>query len=177
MTNIAESMEQATISDDASCPCGSGRVYGECCAPILSGALQALTTVALMRSRYSAYVVGQIDYLATSLHPQYRQDLDLVATRRWSASTRWMGLEVVDTQGGGESDEEGMVEFIATYKEKDLIKPHRERANFRRYEGIWYYVDGEIVKPVTSVHTQRKTGRNDPCPCGSGKKFKKCCGR
>ncbi len=169
--------EQAAASDGASCPCGSGRVFGECCAPILSGALQAPTAVALMRSRYSAYVVGRIEYLATSLHPQYRQDLDLAATRRWSVNTQWMGLEVVDTQGGGESDEEGMVEFIATYKEKGLIKPHRERASFRRHEGIWCYIEGEVIKPGTSVHDQGKVGRNDPCPCGSGKKFKKCCVR
>ncbi len=130
-----------------------------------------------MRSRYSAYAVGRIDYLAISLHPEHRQDLDLAATRRWSAGAQWMSLEVVDTQGGGESDEEGMVDFIATFKEKGTIKPHRERASFRRHEGVWYYVDGDIVKPGTSVRGQGKVGRNDPCPCGSGKKFKKCCGR
>lgn len=130
-----------------------------------------------MRSRYSAYVVGRIEYLASSLHPDYRQDLDLAATRRWSSAARWIGLQIIESTGGGTDDEEGMVDFVATYKEKGVTKPHRERARFRRHEGVWYYVDGEIVKPGTSVHAGGKVGRNDPCPCGSGKKFKKCCGR
>ena len=158
------------------CPCGSDRVYEQCCGPVLAGTGAARTAEALMRSRYTAYVTGQIEYLASSLHPEHRGDLDLAATQRWSQHARWLGLEVVSVSGGGEQDQEGEVEFIATYKEKGITRPHHERANFRRKNGVWYYVDGELVKPSTRVHTQPKVGRNDPCPCGSGKKYKKCCG-
>jgi SEC-C motif-containing protein len=172
---ILPAMTSAT--DTNLCPCGSGLGFGICCGPILDGSEPARTAEALMRSRYSAYATGRIEYLAESLHPEHRQDLDLVATRRWSKGARWLGLQVVSTRDGGPEDEEGEVEFIATYKEKGLTKPHHERAKFRRKDGSWYYVDGELVAPETRVHGQPKVGRNDPCPCGSGKKYKKCCGR
>jgi len=165
------------LPGDSPCPCGSGGTFDSCCGPFLSGEAPAATAESLMRSRYSAYVTGKIEYLATSLHPEHRQDFDLAATRRWSRGAQWKSLQVVSTHGGGEQDAEGEVEFVATYKEKGLTKPHHERASFRREEGVWYYVDGDIVKSATSVHKQPKVGRNDPCPCGSGRKFKKCCGR
>jgi SEC-C motif-containing protein len=130
-----------------------------------------------MRSRYSAYVVGRIEYLRESLDPDHRGDLDLEATRRWAQEARWLGLEVRATEGGGPDDEEGAVEFVATYKEKGLVRPHHERARFRRQQGRWFYVEGELVKPATETHRQARVGRNEPCPCGSGLKFKKCCGR
>lgn len=130
-----------------------------------------------MRARYSAYATGQVDYLASSLHPEQRRDLDLNATRRWSQQAQWLGLKIVAKEGGGPEDEEGLVEFVATYKERGLIKPYRERARFRRQEGNWYYVDGEFVRLPPAEHDSTKVGRNAPCPCGSGKKFKKCCGR
>ena len=164
------------LPGDSPCPCGSGGTFDSCCSPILSGEAPAATAESLMRSRYSAYVTGKIEYLATSLHPEHREDFDLAATRRWSRGAQWKSLQVVSSRGG-EQDAEGGVEFIVTYKEKGLTKPHHERANFRREEGVWYYVDGDIVKSATSVHKQPKVGRNDPCPCGSGRKFKKCCGR
>ncbi len=129
-----------------------------------------------MRSRYSAYVVGQLRYLVDSLHPEHRHDLDFAATKRWAEGASWQHLQVLNSSGGGAADENGVVEFVATYKEKGIIKPHRERANFRRHDGIWYYVEGEVLKAGTEVH-DAKVGRNEPCPCGSGKKYKKCCGR
>jgi SEC-C motif-containing protein len=171
------SVTEGAGAGDGPCPCGSGLDFDACCGPLLSGDAPAATAEALMRSRYSAYVTGQIQYLATSLHPDHRQDLDLSATRRWSRSARWLNLQVVSSRRGGGQDEEGEVEFIATYKEKGVVKPHHERANFSRKDGVWYYVDGDIVKPTTWVHESPKVGRNDPCHCGSGKKYKKCCGR
>ena len=177
MTSVSPPVAPALPPGDSPCPCGSGGPFDSCCGPILAGTAAAPTAESLMRSRYSAYVTGQIEYLATSLHPEHRRDMDLAATRHRSRAAQWKGLQVVSTREGGEADDEGEVEFIATYKEKGVIKPHHERANFRRAEGRWYYVDGDIVKSTQSVHKQPKVGRNDPCPCGSGLKFKKCCGR
>jgi SEC-C motif-containing protein len=69
-----------------------------------------------------------------------------------------------------------VVEFIATFKEKGVVRHHHERSNFSRVDGEWFFVDGEPVLPETRVNQSPKIGRNDPCPCGSGKKYKKCCG-
>jgi len=138
---------------------------------------QAATAEALMRSRYSAYVQGDVDYLHETLHPEHRHDHDIEATRRWAREARWEGLEVRSVEKGGETDGEGVVEFIASFRENTVHKVHHEKARFQRVEGAWYYVDGDFVSPETVKHASPKVGRNDPCPCGSGKKFKKCCGR
>ncbi len=70
-----------------------------------------------------------------------------------------------------------MVEFIATFKEKGVTRRHHERSSFLREGDNWYFVDGDMVLPQTQVNEGPKVGRNEPCSCGSGKKFKKCCGR
>ncbi len=159
------------------CPCGSGQEFNVCCEPLLAGKQIAPTAEALMRSRYSAYVNGQIHYLSETLHPEQRHDHDVEATRRWAGSSEWLGLEIHAVEAGGEGDEEGMVEFIATFKEKGVVHRHHEQSRFKREEGRWYYVDGEVPTPGTYIHEQPKVGRNEPCLCGSGKKHKKCCGR
>ena len=130
-----------------------------------------------MRSRYSAYAVGAVDYLGETLHPEHRSDWDRDATARWAEQSTWLGLEVVDTQAGGSDDQQGVVEFIARFVEKGQPKQHRERSRFEKHQGRWFYVEGEVPRPQTQRHETPKVGRNDPCPCGSGKKYKKCCGR
>ncbi len=160
----------------SNCPCGSGQPFEACCGPIISGERPAPTAEALMRSRYSAFATGAIDYLHESLHPHHRHDHDLEATRHWAQDSEWMGLEVRHVEGGGEADQEGRVEFRATYREKGVPRAHHEVGHFARVEGRWYYVDGKLVPPETQRRAAPKVGRNDPCPCGSGKKYKKCCG-
>lgn len=158
------------------CCCGSSSDFDQCCGPILSGTVKAETAEALMRARYAAFVTKQTDFLHESLHPDHRQDHDVAATRRWAEAAQWMGLVVVDVNGGGGADQDGNVEFIATYKEGGMIKPHHEISRFSKLDGNWYYVDGRLVTPKTNMRDQPKIGRNDPCSCGSGKKYKKCCG-
>jgi SEC-C motif-containing protein len=159
------------------CYCGSGLEFDACCGPVLDGSRPASTAEALMRARYSAFVTHQAEFLHQSLHPQHRDDHDVAATRRWAERSQWLGLQILATQGGGEEDTQGSVEFIATYKERDLVKHHHEISTFRKADGTWYFVDGKLVPPKTEVRSEPKVGRNDPCPCGSGKKYKKCCGR
>jgi SEC-C motif-containing protein len=158
------------------CPCGSEQEYEQCCGPLISGEQAATTAEALMRSRYSAYVTDTIGYLRETLHPSHRSDYDEQATRRWAENSHWLGLEIRSTEGGGENDEQGVVEFVAHFKEKGVVRNHHEFSRFSKKDGRWYYVDGQMPTPETVVNTQPKVGRNDPCPCGSGKKFKKCCG-
>lgn len=160
----------------STCPCGSGVPYADCCEPFVTGAALPPTAEALMRSRYSAYVEQAIDYLGETLHPGYRQDWDRDATRRWAREAQWLGLEIVDTEAGGASDDAGIVEFIARFDEAGKPHAHHERSRFARVDGRWYYVEGEVPKPQTRRHAGPRVGRNDPCLCGSGKKFKKCCG-
>ncbi|MCP3870230.1 MAG: YchJ family protein [Gammaproteobacteria bacterium] len=158
------------------CSCGTGLDLDTCCGPLLSGETHAETAEALMRARYSAFAMRKIDFLSNSLHPDHREDHDAPATRRWAENSEWLGLEIRSTTAGGASDDEGVVEFIATFKEKGVIRRHHEKSQFRKEGDTWYYVDGEMVPPKTEVHQQPKVGRNKPCPCGSGKKYKKCCG-
>ncbi len=120
-----------------------------------------------MRSRYSAFVLGLGDYLVHSWHPDYLGDL--TAELLSQTDTQWDSLEIIASQGGPD-DILGMVEFKACFVEGETRHCLHERSRFVRYEGRWVYTDGEI-DPVPL-----RIGRNDPCPCGSGKKFKKCCG-
>jgi SEC-C motif-containing protein len=136
-----------------------------------------MSAEALMRSRYSAYVERAIDYLGETLHPAHRGDWDREATRRWAENAEWISLEIVDTGAGRDNDIEGWVEFVATFSEGGRVQHHRERSRFAREDGRWYYVDGEMPKPKTERLETPRVGRNEPCPCGSGRKFKKCCGR
>jgi len=158
------------------CPCQSGKEYDACCGPLISGRETAATAEVVMRARYSAFAKGEVEYLKQSLHPGYRADYDPVSTKQWADNSEWLKLEIVNTSGGGKDDEQGTVEFIATYRQKDVTLEHHEIAEFSRHNGIWYYTDGKIVTPGTVRHQGPKVGRNDPCPCGSGKKYKKCCG-
>jgi SEC-C motif-containing protein len=159
------------------CPCGSGKSYDECCGPLIAGKRQAATAEELMRSRYSAYVEREIPYLGATLHPDHRGDYDEKSSREWAESAEWHSLEIRETVGGGAEDREGEVEFVATFTLQGVRQEHHERATFARRGAKWYFVSGEQVKPKPVVRESPKIGRNDPCPCGSGKKHKKCCGR
>jgi SEC-C motif domain protein len=127
-----------------------------------------------MRSRYSAYVLGEIDYIIAT-HDAGGAEVDREATEQWAKTAEWLGLEIRATEGGGPDDATGMVEFVARYRDKGHDLAHHERSTFRRHDGRWRYVDGVQVKPPP-VRAEPRAGRNDPCPCGSGKKFKRCHG-
>ncbi len=157
------------------CPCGSGLEFADCCDPFIKGDRYPETAEKLMRSRYSAYATVNMEYLHDSLHPDHRADHDVNAARKWATDSDWLGLEILATDKGGENDKTGTVEFRANYREKGIIRQLHEISRFERVEGHWTYVDGDLPKPET-VRNEKKVGRNDPCPCGSGKKYKKCCG-
>jgi SEC-C motif-containing protein len=139
---------------------------------LLSGDHLACTAEALMRSRYTAYVVRDIAYLLKSWHPLTRPDkIDPAAIPEWS------DLNIIRTEKGTETDSEGIVEFqAAAFFRKNMLRLH-EVSRFVKEDGQWLYVDGDIKNDsLPAEKNAPKVGRNDPCPCGSGKKFKKCCG-
>ncbi|MBF0356059.1 MAG: YchJ family protein [Alphaproteobacteria bacterium] len=156
------------------CPCSSGRDFAACCGPILDGA-QAPTAEALMRARYCAFTSGNMAFLDRTLAKESQDDYDREELLETIQNAKPQGLEVRHTEGGGENDSTGMVEFIARLKVHGEPLLHHEKAVFRKEEGNWIYVDGEVGPKGPPRHVE-KVGRNDPCPCGSGKKYKKCCG-
>ncbi len=157
------------------CPCGSGRLYAECCEPIIAGA-PAKTAEALMRSRYSAYVKHAFDHLGNSLSEEQRKDYSPEDARRWSENSEWLGLTILRTEQGGPTDEVGLVEFSARFKTNGEEQEHLETAIFSREKERWVYAGQMPSRGQTVRRETPKVGRNDPCPCGSGKKYKKCCG-
>lgn len=150
------------------CPCGSGLPLIRCCAPIINMTKKAETAEELMRSRYTAYTRNNSSYLLGSWHASTRpSSLDTTSI------PRWLGLTILATRGGQAGDIKGVVEFEAQYQQGLGRAVLHERSRFVRENGLWYYVDGDHES--NSRENIKKTGRNDLCPCGSGRKFKKCC--
>lgn len=130
-----------------------------------------------MRARYSAYVTHEISFIINSCENTDKSNIDPDATRVWSEESAWRGLQILQTEKGLETDSEGTVEFEAQYTSKTgLRQAHHETASFKKIDGLWRYVNGEL-RTITVTRDARKVGRNEPCPCGSGKKYKQCCGR
>jgi SEC-C motif-containing protein len=165
------------MSENDLCPCGSGVPLNSCCKPFIDGTAQAPTAEALMRSRYTAYTLQNIDYLKSTLHGSELRDFDKDSTAKWAQESTWLGLEIVKTSAGSASDKDGIVEFKARYERDGEIQEHHESSLFRKIDGRWLYSGGKAVGPVQFKRDAPKTGRNEPCPCGSGKKYKKCCGK
>lgn len=119
-----------------------------------------------MRSRYSAYVLGQVDYLLATTLPAQQDGLDRDAISAWSAQSTWLGLEVESAEILAGQPEHAAVTFTARWHDDDGEHSHRERSAFVQRVDRWYFIDPSVGL---------KAGRNDPCPCGSSQKFKKCC--
>ncbi len=165
------------MKNEDTCPCKSGRLFGECCGPIIAGTAKAETAEALMRARYSSYVTGDVDFLRTSATEAVQAEFDPEASKNWSKMATWHGLEILKTEKGGKDDSEGTVEFRALYSANGEFCNHHEVAQFVKVGGDWKFAEGELVGEKPIVREEPKIGRNDPCPCGSGKKYKKCCGK
>jgi len=116
-----------------SCPCGTGEAYDACCGPLLANVAQAPTPERLMRSRYTAFVLGDADHLFRTWHPRTRPD-DV----RPDPTTRWTGLEVLGAEGD-------TVEFVASWEGGSM----HEISRFEQRAGRWCYVDGSVDGQVT----------------------------
>lgn len=150
-----------TLSDSSSvCPCDSGLEYAACCRPFHEGAL-APTPETLMRSRYSAFVKVLPTYLLDTWHPSTRP-----SSLNLEGSPAWCRLTILAAKA---ATAEGTVHFRACYRAGNGWGYLEERSRFLREGGQWFYLDGETKEGVL------KPGRNEPCPCGSGRKFKACC--
>ena len=130
-----------------------------------------------MRARYSSYVTGDVDFLRSSATKEVQAEFDEKASKAWSAAAKWHGLEIIRTERGGAGDSDGVVEFRALYTANGEFCNHHEVSQFVRETDGWKFADGELVGETPIVREEPKIGRNDLCPCGSGRKYKKCCGR
>ncbi|WKY57147.1 YchJ family protein [Vibrio sp. SNU_ST1] len=168
------------------CPCGSKNTYQQCCESAHLHHSAVETPEQLMRSRYSAHVLGLVDYVVATYHPSCNAEAQREGIAE-SIDSDWVGLEVIDTAAGSHQDE-GFVEFKAYFNEGTEQFCMQECSRFVREDGLWYYIDGtfpeqgneqeeqEIDPRLNQTVESFKIGRNDPCICGSGKKYKKCCG-
>lgn len=163
-------------SDEMPCPCTSGLTYADCCELVHENLGSAKEASDVMRARYSAYALGRIPFLHDSLLASERDSFDEDSAKEWAAQADWVGLEILETEKGELQDSVGTVEFKAYFNQDGDAHEHHEIAKFKKVNGAWYFVDGSMPSAVTIVNEGPKVGRNDPCPCGSGKKYKKCCG-
>ncbi len=148
------------------CPCLSNNPYNQCCEPFHSKKQKPQSAEQLMRSRYCAFVLKNIDYLIDTFYPSKRKADDKLQLQKTIEQTRWIGLKIINTNAGQPTDKTGEVEFVAFYQEQTTQQLH-EKSQFIKDNDQWFYFEGEHLPPI-------KLGRNDQCFCGSGKKVKKC---
>lgn len=133
------------------CPCGSEKPFSYCCEPAVEGYKPAATAEALMRSRYTAFALGQVDYLINTTAACHRNPADAEVIEEQIKATTWTGLQIVSTEKGTADDAEGIVEFIAAFEAGDDACELHEKSNFRRENGAWVYLDGDVeVRPVSA---------------------------
>ena len=129
-------MTFAELSPESRCPCQSGETYGECCSPFHAGTAVAPTAERLMRSRYSAYVVGNADYLRATWHSSTRP-----ATLEIDPDIRWFALDITGRTGGGMFDSTGTVAFVASFRVSGTRGEQNENSRFVKERKQWFYVD------------------------------------
>lgn len=154
------------MQESALCPCCSELTYGECCAPYIKEEKEAPGPEELMRSRYTAFCIGDIDYVKNTWHPETLPD-DLDADE----PNDWIGLEIIEVAIDEEEGVEGEVEFIAKLIYDGKLETLHEVSQFEKIDGHWLYHSGEFKNE--SNHVQKIKG-SAPCPCQSGKSFKNC---
>ncbi|MDX1573288.1 MAG: YchJ family protein [Methylophaga sp.] len=150
----------------SNCPCGQPEAYENCCQPLHLGKQIAADALTLMRSRYCAFVQQDINYLINTLQPDKRCIDDYQTLQQTCQTTRWLGLKIINAEHRGQQAE---VEFVAFYEDQPVGQLH-ERSWFICQDDQWFYVDGQFLPAI-------KLQRNEPCICGSGRKFKQCHGR
>ncbi len=154
-------------NDSSKCPCCSGKKYSECCQPVHKKPRLADTPEKLMRSRYTAFAINNSEYLLRTWTPEQRpQSLE---TKQ--AGLKWLRLKIINARPPATTSSYGTVSFAAMYLHNNHVFVLTEKSNFIRVDGYWLYKDGETKTEELTV------AKNATCPCESGKKFKRCCGK
>lgn len=154
------------------CPCQSGKRYQDCCQPLHEWQRSAETAKQLMRSRYSAFVLQDIYYIVKTTLPAQQQFLDIEAIGDWAKQTDWVDLQIIHQQNLGKRH--AQVEFKAFFNTTSGRECHHELSTFvdtkndKLKSANWFFLD-----PTLNLTLSQK----QPCICGSGEKFKRCCGQ
>jgi len=161
----------AKPTPESPCPCGSGKPFAQCCAPIIAGTVRPETAEQLMRARFTAHVTHDSAFIHRTY--QATAKLPFVADEK-EPDIGWTRLVIKSHELGGQPDL-AYVDFSAYYLDRGREFSLDEKAEFKRLGGEWIYTRPlrEGPAPIKAAHP--KPGRNDPCPCGSGKKYKHCC--
>ena len=154
------------------CYCDSGLAFGECCQPFLTHQRRPETPVQLMRSRYSAFCQEDARYLHITWHSSMRTQNSVEQIQGAFRHTRWCKLSIEESVID-ENGTHGSVSFRAYYFEREKLGVLHESSRFEEENGEWRYLDGIIYHDSGRL----SLGKNAPCFCGSGSKFKRCCGR
>ncbi|MCF6442094.1 YchJ family protein [Pseudoalteromonas luteoviolacea] len=150
------------------CFCGNTQTFEQCCQPFITGVATPKTAEQLMRSRFSAYCTHAGEYILKTYASKTRTGHTVEDILLFAKQVDFVHLDVIQTD---QDDQYQYVEFKAAYVEGSVLSALHERSRFIQENGAWLYLDGELY-PTDS----KKVSRNDPCPCLSGKKFKKCHG-
>lgn len=165
-------------SDQSPCPCGSGLPLAICCGPYIEGLAAAATAEALMRSRYTAFATRRFSYLQQTVSLNLREQFDPEMLDHETQKTTWTNLDIQKVREGICTDTAGEVTYTATFMRGGKTGVIRERSVFAKHHGEWKYTGGtQLTDPGATRQQGPKPKRNAPCPCGSGKKYKKCCGK
>lgn len=122
------------------CPCCSKLDYEVCCKPYHDDRLIPQTPEALMRSRYSAYALANIDYIKKTMQGKPLANFNEQDAKIWANSVKWLKLSVINAYET--TSNQGYVEFIARFIEKGQHHQFHELSEFRWFDGRWFYVDG-----------------------------------
>ena len=123
------------------CPCNISKLYCECCGRVHDSILNATTAEQLMRSRYSAFVLDNMNFLKKSHSKKTVSSFNFKSVSRWTKNVKWVKLEILSTNKGKESDESGYVEFKAFYFENGLIEIIHGKSQFVKQNNHWVYLD------------------------------------
>lgn len=159
------------------CPCGSGLELAKCCQPFIQGKAEPAVAEQLLRARYTAFTLGEVDYVLSTHHSRTRHEVKREEIDEWSKSSKWLGLKIVQSEAGKEADTQGTILFCAQYHAEGKDHDHWEQSYFEKENGKWRFLDAKGVKAGPLRREGPKVGRNDPCHCGSGQKYKKCHGK
>ncbi len=153
------------------CPCGSGKTFGDCCEPVHRGAVQPADAEQLMRARFTAHVGRNFKFL----HDTYRPTAGKPFVEDEGEPTMQWAKLVVHSHETSPDPDKAFVDFSAYGTEEGVEKVLHEKAEFLRINGTWFYNREARLGPAPYKAATRKIGRNEPCPGGSGKKYKQCC--
>jgi SEC-C motif-containing protein len=159
------------VASISACPCCSGRPYESCCLPILEGR-HATTAEALVRSRYTAFAMKRLDHVENTHAPEIKDDFNRAEAERIAEEFEWSNLRI---HKASEDGDEAEIEYVMQVRKDKALITKAAKSRFRKESGRWLFVS---TKPAPHLEQIRSTkvNRNDPCPCASGKKYKKCCG-